>query len=126
MDIFQVKQIKTCYLKCNQNISLSIISMFNKCSFSKTKIQTGVSFGKFVCWLPNYLQNNRYDQNYLIIVTIVPKLSLYDSHNEQPHNRYKKQKYPLSHENNINSSNNLLNPIGTRTSFRNNSYPSFI
>jgi hypothetical protein len=91
MDIVQVKQIKTCYLKRNQNISLSRISKFNKCSFSKTIIQTGVFFDKFACWLPNYLHNNLYAHNYLIIVTIVPTLSLYDSHNEQHHNRYKKQ-----------------------------------
>jgi hypothetical protein len=91
MAIVQVKQIKTCYFKRNQNISLSKISMFNKCSFSKTIIQTGVSFDKFSCWLLNYLHNNLYAQNYLIIVTIVPTLSLYYSHNKQHHNRYKKQ-----------------------------------
>jgi hypothetical protein len=37
------------------------------------------------------LHNNLFDMpiNYLIIVTIVTTLSLYDSHDEQHHNRYK-------------------------------------
>jgi hypothetical protein len=91
MATVQVKQIKTCYFKHNQNISLSIISNFNKCSFSKTIIQTGIFFDKFACLLPNYLHNNMYAQNYLIIVNIVPTLSLYDRHNKQHRNFYKKQ-----------------------------------
>jgi hypothetical protein len=103
MDTIQVKQIKTCYPKCNQNISLSRLSKSYKCSFSRTIIQTGIFFDKFSCWLPNYLHNNLYAQNYLITVTIVSTLSLYDSHNEQHRNHYKKQQYPLSHNHNINS-----------------------